>query len=184
MKDWVCQQRVGVQDDTGPLCLWGERPQELNGPSVRATTLYPLFHPLERYLTGALTTSLRVMVNKKEGSSPKGVWAYGYEIIPPQSEDRLRTIKRLLDSEHTEAQKGARTWRGKVVLEEKVTHILVVSDNADQNHEINRKLEAEMAALGVGFSRTASLAVEGDAAPWPATNGLTKSLNAAKEQTK
>jgi len=113
------------------------------------------------------------MVNKKEGSSPKAVWAYGYQIIPPQSEERLRTIKQLLASEHSEAKRGARTWRGKVVLEEKVTHILVVSDSAEQDRDINRKLEAELNALQVGFSRTASLAVE-DGEPWP-TNGHLKS---------
>jgi hypothetical protein len=112
--------------------------------------------------------------------SPNGVWAYGYEIIPPQTKERLNTIKHLLDCEHDEAKRCKRTWRGKVVLQEKVTHILVVSDNADQNHEINRKLEAELKALGVGFSRTASLAVEDGAQPWPATNGQMKSPKTTK----
>lgn len=122
---------------------------------------------------------------KKDDLVPKGVWAYGYEIIPPQSEERLSTIKKLLAAEHGEAKRDARAWRGRVVLEEKVTHILVVSDSAEQDRDINRKLEAELKALNVGFSRTASLEVEDGATPLPATtNGLTKSTKAVKEQSK
>jgi hypothetical protein len=114
----------------------------------------------------------------KKNGSPKAVWAYGYEIVPPQTEERLNTIRQLLDSEHSEAKRSARTWRGKVVLEKRVTHILVVSDSAEQNREINQKLEAELKALKVGFSITAAMAVEDDSAPWPANMTLTKSSQA------
>lgn len=115
------------------------------------------------------------MTRKQSGPSPKGVWAYGYEIIPPQSEERLSSIRELLDSEHAEAKRGARTWRGKVVLKEQVTHILVVSDSAAQDRAINRKLEAALKLLNVGFQITAPMAVDDDATQGSADVRLTKS---------
>lgn len=124
------------------------------------------------------------MLTNKLSVPPKSVWAYGYKIVPPQSEERLASIKRLLDGEHSDAKLSARTWRGKVVLEEKVTHILVVSDSAQQDRDINRKLEAELKALKVGFSITAAMAIADDDPPRAASAGLTHSPNGIKEQKK
>ena len=107
------------------------------------------------------------MIKKKRIRSPKAIWAYAYQIVPPQSEDRLRTIKTLLDHENSDAQRGARTWAGRVVLERQITHILVVSESPEQNHEVNQRLEAELKALKAGFSITASMAVVDDAALSP-----------------
>jgi hypothetical protein len=95
------------------------------------------------------------------------IWTYGYQIVPPQAEDRLRTITSLLEHENSAAQRGDRTWAGRVILEQQITHILVVSDSPEQNHEVNRKLEAELNDLNVGFSITAPMAVEDDEATWP-----------------
>jgi hypothetical protein len=39
-----------------------------------------------------------------------------------------------------------------VVPEEVITHILVVSDSPDQDHEGNRKLESELKELKAKFS--------------------------------
>ena len=107
------------------------------------------------------------MALKKRTPPAKPVWAYAYQILPPQAEDRLHTIKTLLDKENADAQRAARTWAGRVVVEQQVTHILVVSDSPEQNREVNRRLEAELKELQAGFSITAPMAVADDAAPSP-----------------
>jgi hypothetical protein len=99
------------------------------------------------------------MPDKKSAPTPKTVWAYAYQIQPPQDVKRLHGIKRLLDHAHAEAQRGARTWTGRVVVEEQVTHILIVSDSPEQNHDTNRRLEAKLRELNAGFSITAPIAV-------------------------
>ena len=38
------------------------------------------------------------MTPNTNGAVHKKMWAYGYEITPPQSEDRLAAIQALLDS--------------------------------------------------------------------------------------
>ena len=109
------------------------------------------------------------MVSQKRSESPKTIWAYAYQILPPQTAERLRTIQHLLDQEHTDAHREARTWGGRVVLEPQVTLILVVSDSPEQNREVNRRLEAELQALHARFSITTPMAVEDDARPLPYT---------------
>jgi hypothetical protein len=91
--------------------------------------------------------------------SKKNLWAYAYEIVPPQPEDRLRTISALLDRERADARDRARTWESRVVVEDHVTHILVVSDSPQQDLEVNRRVEAELRDLRAGFSVTAPMAV-------------------------
>ena len=107
------------------------------------------------------------MATKKLGHAQKTVWAYAYEIVPPQAEDRLRAIKDVLDHEASDAQRGARTWAGRVVLEQQMTHILVVTDSPEQDREVNRRLEAELNGLNAGFTLTAPLAVVDEGAPAP-----------------
>jgi len=107
------------------------------------------------------------MATKTRTRPPKTVWAYAYQILPPQAEDRLRTIKTLLDQENADAQRGARTWAGRVVLEQQITHILVVSDSPEQNHDVNRRLEAKLQELNAGFSITVPIAVADDVAVAP-----------------
>lgn len=92
------------------------------------------------------------MVTRKDTSPPKTIWAYAYQLSPPQPADRLRTIQPLLDDEHVDAQESGRTWAGRVVLEERITHILVVSDSPEQDHDGNRKLESELKELKAKYS--------------------------------
>lgn len=103
------------------------------------------------------------MPDKKSAPIPKTVWAYAYQIQPPQGAKRLHEIKSLLDHAHAEAQRGARTWTGRVVVEEQVTHILIVSDSPEQNHDGNIHLEAKLKELNAGFSITVPMAVADDA---------------------
>ncbi|MFI5234463.1 MAG: hypothetical protein ACHQXA_02025 [Gemmatimonadales bacterium] len=107
------------------------------------------------------------MAGKKGAPVVKTMWAYGYQIKPPQPEHRLREIRVLLDSEHSEAKRNARTWEGRFVTEQDITHILVVSDSPDQNREVNRRLEAALTELQAGFMITAPLAVADDTGPPP-----------------
>ena len=107
------------------------------------------------------------MVEKRRGPPPKTIWAYAYEIVPPQAELRLRAIRTLLDQEHSDATLRARTWEGRLVRQQQISHIMVVSDSPDQDREVNRRLEAELKELQAGFSLTAPMAVADDATPPP-----------------
>lgn len=90
----------------------------------------------------------------------KTVWAYAYEFDPPQPEDRLRPVRALLEREHARAAGGDSTWKGRFVRENRVTHILVVTDSPDQGREINRRLEAGLKAIEAGFAITVPLAID------------------------
>jgi hypothetical protein len=87
------------------------------------------------------------------------VWAYVYRIEPPLTEDRLAGVKQLLDREHAAATREARKFEGRFVVEERVTHILVVSDTVDQSREINHEVEAELQKVAISFDVTVPLAV-------------------------
>jgi hypothetical protein len=91
------------------------------------------------------------------------VWAYVYRIEPPLTEDRLAGVKRLLEREHDTATREARKFEGRFVVEEHVTHILVVSDTVDQSLAINREVEAELQKVAISFDVTMPLAVVPDA---------------------
>lgn len=106
-------------------------------------------------------------VEKALRSPPKTLWAYAYEIVPPQAEDQLNAIRTLLEKEHSEAERAARTWTGKLVCEQHVTHILVVSDSPDQRREVNRRLEGRLKQLKAEFSLTVPMALADDEAPSP-----------------
>lgn len=97
----------------------------------------------------------------------KELWAYSYEIIPPQSEEHLRAIQSLLDDEHADAKQTGRIWTGNLVYEPTITHILVVADNPDQDREINQRLEGTLKERNAVFSLTVPLAVleEGNDTP-------------------
>ena len=101
------------------------------------------------------------------------LWAYAYQIIPPQPARRLGRIRTLLKDETAAAHGSARTWSGRLVLERNATHILIVSDAHARNEPINRQLEAELERLEADFSVTEPLAVAGQAAgvEWLANYG-------------
>jgi uncharacterized protein YbjT (DUF2867 family) len=90
------------------------------------------------------------------------VWVYAYEIQPPQQREGLVSLRAVLDAEQTEARSRARTWESRLVTEEKVTHILVVSDSPEQELDPNRRVEAALRALGFEYSITAPLQVVGN----------------------
>jgi hypothetical protein len=99
------------------------------------------------------------MTEKRRPTTPKAIWAYAYEMLPPQPEDRLQAIQTLLDSAHADALDGTRTWSGRFVLEQQVTHILVVSDGPEEDGAINERIEAGLRELDAAFARTAPMIV-------------------------
>lgn len=106
-------------------------------------------------------------MDRARSSLPKTLWAYAYGIVPSQAEDQLDAIRTLLEHEHSEAKGEARTWAGKLVCEERVTHILVVSDSPDQRREVNRLLEDRLTQLKAGFSLTVPMVLADDDAASP-----------------
>ena len=101
----------------------------------------------------------------REGSGPAGViWAYTYQIVPPQPKGRLRGITALLAQEHQVARRGSRRWAGRLLLGSQMTQILIVSDRVERNREINQKLEAELRRLKVEFDVTEPVALPGHSA--------------------
>jgi hypothetical protein len=103
-------------------------------------------------------------VVSQQRQSQTSLWAYAYQIVPPQPKRRLDTIQELLDHEHEAARAGARTWTGRLVLERQVTRILIVADSPDQERGVNRGLASELHRLQVTFSLTASLAIRAETA--------------------
>jgi len=99
------------------------------------------------------------MAHEQPPRGLKPAWAYAYQIVPPQREDRLRAVKALLDYERARARAEERTWEGRLVLEQQVTHILVVTDNPDQEMDVNRRLEAKLRDAETAFALTVPMAV-------------------------
>ncbi len=97
--------------------------------------------------------------------SPAALWAYAYQIDPPQAAAGMALIRALLDEENGEARRGVRKWSARLVVEPQVTHVLIVSDSPELSHEANRRLEAELKASGVGFSVTVPMLVGGPLRP-------------------
>lgn len=96
------------------------------------------------------------------GRFPKTLWAYGYEIIPPQGDDLMKEIETLLLEEHKHARRKKRVWAGKMIREPRVTHIMVVCDSPDQTLQVNHRLESRLMSLKAGYSLSAPMAVLDD----------------------
>jgi hypothetical protein len=106
---------------------------------------------------------------KSRGRSRRTLWAYGYEIIPSQGEDPMKEIATLLSEEHENAKRTERVWAGRMVREQRITHIMVVSDSPDQTGRINRRIETRLKQLKAGYSLSLPMAVaDGDPAQPPA----------------
>lgn len=108
---------------------------------------------------------MRSEKDEESGSPLTPLWAYTYQIEPPQTKSRLRAIKALLDQARWAALQESRTWAGRLVLGPRMTRILIVSDAAEPNQEMNRKLETELDHLKATYSRTGPVALPGDTAP-------------------
>jgi hypothetical protein len=93
---------------------------------------------------------------------PRFIWAYTYELDAPQSVESLDEIEALLDSERFSARERAGTWVGRLVVDDRIAHILVLSDSPDLDLDANKRLERALRALNAHFSLTVPMAVSAD----------------------
>jgi hypothetical protein len=89
------------------------------------------------------------------------IWAYTYRLVPPQPAEKLRAVRALLAHEHRAAARRAAIWEGRLVVDERIAHILVLSDSPNLDHEVNQRLEDALRAIDAGFAVTVPLAVPG-----------------------
>ena len=87
------------------------------------------------------------------------LWAYAYRVVPPPPKDGLGQIRKLLDSENAFAFKQARAWAAQLILEQRSTQILVVSDSPVQNRAVNKRLETELQRLDAHYRVTDPIAI-------------------------
>lgn len=95
-------------------------------------------------------------------SSPRTIWAYTYRLSPPLAAQRLRRIRALLAEEQALLAAEQQTWEGRLVVDDRVAHILVLATSPDLTREVNRRIEAELGRLGATFTITLPLEVERD----------------------
>jgi hypothetical protein len=100
----------------------------------------------------------RVGSGKPPGEEP--LWAYAYQLLPPRATDRMSTILELVDQENADALRNARAWTARLVAEPQVTHVLVLSDSPELDHDMNRRLEARLRELDVRFTVTLPMRVD------------------------
>jgi hypothetical protein len=96
---------------------------------------------------------------ERAGGRLRNLWAYAYQIVPPQPASRLGAIRTILRDGIATASRGVQFWAGRLVLGRRVTSILVVSDARGRSHAASNRLEAELKRLGATFSVTAALEV-------------------------
>ena len=87
------------------------------------------------------------------------LWAYAYRVVPPPPADGLGRIRRLLDSENATAFEHARAWAAQLILEQRSTQILVVSDSPNRNGAVNHRLETELQRLEAHYRITDPVAI-------------------------
>ena len=87
------------------------------------------------------------------------LFAYAYVVV--QAESRLHAIRTIIERENKAAEGAARIWTGRLVQENRITHILIVSDNLEQNLDVNRLLESELKRMKAEFFLTNPMAIPG-----------------------
>ena len=93
---------------------------------------------------------------------PPATWAYTYRLDPPQDANRLKSLRALLAKEHRASASRAERWKARLVADDRVSHILVVTDSPDLTRKENLRLEAELRALRAEFSVTIPMAFDGE----------------------
>lgn len=88
------------------------------------------------------------------------LWAYAYRVVPPPPVDGLSRIRRLLDSENASAFEQARAWAAQLIVEQRSTQILVVSDSPNRRGAVNHRLEHELERLEAAYRVTEPVAIQ------------------------
>lgn len=92
------------------------------------------------------------------------IWAYTYKLSPPLSVEKLREVKLLLEKERDAAKARSGTWEARLVADERISHILVLSDSPDLETEANRNLEKALKTLDAYYNLTVPMVVDGEPA--------------------
>lgn len=123
------------------------------------------FGPRRRGIRAERNTAMDAerTVSGAGSGSPETIWAYTYQIVPPQTRSRLRAVKALLEEEHLATRRPPRTWAGRLIVGAQATRILIVSNSLERSCEVNQRLEAELKQLQVEFSVTEPVELPGDA---------------------
>jgi hypothetical protein len=82
-------------------------------------------------------------------------------MVAPHPDGIIANIRGVLNRQNAEAARDGRTWTARLVTT-RLIHVLVVSASPEQNVDINRRLEADLAALGVQYLMTAPMRVSDD----------------------
>lgn len=102
-----------------------------------------------------------------KSSTPPGkpLWAYAYQMKPPQAEDLIERVRFLLDEENGDASLGPGKWVARMIVEPQVTHVLIVSDSPELIRLPNDRLETALNEMDVRFSVTVPMPLHGGAEP-------------------
>jgi len=92
-------------------------------------------------------------------SPPPNLWAYTYRLVPPLPAERLRALRALLAREQTAARTRDGVWQERMVTDDRISHILVLCDSPDLDHEVNRRIAAALHTLDAEFAISTPLAV-------------------------
>lgn len=92
------------------------------------------------------------------------LWTYAYRVAPPPAPGELGVLRDVLAAENASAFQQARPWAAQLIVEQRSTQILVVSDTPAQNRAVNRRLETTLQRLDGAFRKTAPVAIRGGSA--------------------
>jgi hypothetical protein len=95
--------------------------------------------------------------------SPLTLWAYTYQIVPPQTRIQLRPVRAFLDQEHSAAVGASGTFAGRLIVGRQLTRLLIVSDCPERTCPVNQRLEAELGRLEAEFAVSEPVALPGKA---------------------
>ena len=87
------------------------------------------------------------------------LWAYAYRVVPPPPATGLGQLRKVLDSENALAFEHARAWAAQLILEQRSTQILVISDSPALNRPVNHRLETELQRLDAQYRVTDPVAI-------------------------
>lgn len=87
------------------------------------------------------------------------IWAYTYKLSPPLSVAKLHEVQLLLEKEKVAAKARSGTWEARFVTDERISHILVLSDSPDLELEANRNLEQALRTLDAYYNLTVPMIV-------------------------
>jgi hypothetical protein len=81
------------------------------------------------------------------------LWAYAYRVAPAPP-GAVGVLRRVVEAENAAALEQARSWAAQLIIEQRSTQILVVTDTPAQNRAVNRRLETTLRRLDGSYRVT------------------------------